>query len=220
MFASRRRGVPRRHLTATIRDIVEVLAILAAGIWGVYVFVYEQRIKPAEAPPQIVVTGSLQRGVAHDGLLPIRYSVTIRNTGQLPFYTIAMAYAATGIRNAPGGVSKDTEDGVPLVFERYAHPKITEPIYREVNLGSRSAKGSGGYDVDPGGEIPESGIFFVRTNEFDEVTLSVSVAFSKFDRVYPTRVLLNRRGDVLFASQSGDPSYDFYQVIVDRTTLR
>ncbi|MBV9262683.1 MAG: hypothetical protein JO324_00065, partial [Candidatus Eremiobacteraeota bacterium] len=40
-----------------IRIVVEIVAIVAAGIWALYTFVYEQRIKPlAEAPSFSIAT--------------------------------------------------------------------------------------------------------------------------------------------------------------------
>ena len=38
---------------ATIRHVVEAVAIVGAALWAFYVFVYQERIKPASAtPPQ------------------------------------------------------------------------------------------------------------------------------------------------------------------------
>ena len=36
---------------AIVRDVVEVIAIVAAGIWAFYVFAYENRIKPSISNP-------------------------------------------------------------------------------------------------------------------------------------------------------------------------
>jgi hypothetical protein len=38
------------HAVAIVRDVVEVVAIIAAGAWAFYIFAYENRIKPAMAP--------------------------------------------------------------------------------------------------------------------------------------------------------------------------
>lgn len=74
-----------RSTIATIRDIVEIVAIVAAGVWALYVFVYEQRIKPASEPPAILLTGSMQKVGQHNGLVQISYSATVRNIGLLTY---------------------------------------------------------------------------------------------------------------------------------------
>ena len=48
MFGRRERDEP----LATMRSVVEIVAIVAAGFWALYVFAYEQRSKPASEPPE------------------------------------------------------------------------------------------------------------------------------------------------------------------------
>jgi hypothetical protein len=54
LFGARRSRDP--HAFAVVRDIVEVVAIVAAGIWAFYVFAYENRIKPSLADPNVDVS--------------------------------------------------------------------------------------------------------------------------------------------------------------------
>jgi hypothetical protein len=50
----------RRHgAIRIVRDVVEIAAIVAAGLWAFYVFVYENRIKPSFLPPELAVTASI-----------------------------------------------------------------------------------------------------------------------------------------------------------------
>jgi hypothetical protein len=35
---------------ATLRHVVEVLALVAAGAWAFYTFIYQEKIKPANEP--------------------------------------------------------------------------------------------------------------------------------------------------------------------------
>ncbi len=45
---------PRHHSRLrAVRDLAEVIAIVAAGMWALYIFVYEQRIKPALQQPAV-----------------------------------------------------------------------------------------------------------------------------------------------------------------------
>jgi hypothetical protein len=54
-----RNRIHRHHISALVRDIVEVVAIIAAGIWALYTFVYAERVKPASEPPTVLLTGSM-----------------------------------------------------------------------------------------------------------------------------------------------------------------
>ena len=48
---------------------VQTLAIVLAGAWGVYTFVYEAKIAPGLAPPSVSVTSALERVGQRDGVV-------------------------------------------------------------------------------------------------------------------------------------------------------
>jgi hypothetical protein len=84
-----------------IRTTVEVVAIIAAGLWALYTFVYEQRIKPlSEAPsfslPTIVDQGSTVNGVAF-----LTIHKKLQNTGNVPVDIAAEALSVYGEVIAP-----------------------------------------------------------------------------------------------------------------------
>ena len=60
MFPHRDRN-GRDDRIAVVRDVVEVVAIVAAGIWAFYIFAYENSFKPSHAPPAINVKTTLQK---------------------------------------------------------------------------------------------------------------------------------------------------------------
>lgn len=77
MFGRRERNEP----LATLPDAVEIIAIVAAGLWALYVFAYEQRLKPASEPPSLRLTGSLHKLGTHNGLIQLAIKATISNNG-------------------------------------------------------------------------------------------------------------------------------------------
>ena len=198
---------------------MEIVAIVAAGIWAIYTFVYVERIKPSHDVPQVTMTGSLQRLGERNGLVAFRYSVDIRNTGHVRFTTIATAFTAVGVRYAPQGVRTPKNGLGDAPYERDAHEVFRTAIYRDMSLGNLAGGHGGKYQIDPGMTIPESGIFFVRRKDFDEVLLSASLASSKYERHFPTRVSVDSYGDVEFDSLNKDPDFNFLQEIVDRASL-
>jgi hypothetical protein len=223
MFASHSDSL-RHRVTATIRDIVEIVAIVAAGVWAIYTFIYVEHIKPAGETPRILVTGTLEREGERDGLVALRYNATIRNAGETPIYLLGTAFSGNGLRfttNSTPHVSTMDAGGSAL-FERDAHTRSSTPIYRTWQLSSYAGTSyHGGYELEPGEVLPLSDVFLVRGKDFDEVRLNATVAYTKIARVHPTNVHINSRdGRVFFTPASGaDPDFDYIEVTLARTML-
>jgi hypothetical protein len=216
-----RERIHRHHVSALVRDIVEVVAIIAAGIWALYTFVYVERIKPAGEPPSVVLTGSLHRLGERNGLVQMEYQATLRNTGQTRVNVIAVAFTVNGTKYAttrtPTTVSPYS--GTTEYF-RTGRVLFIRPVFRAVDL-TRFAKPEygGGYEIGPGEQIPYSGVFLVRRSEFDALTFDGSVADSKYDGTYPSKVNTTPAGAVYFTSTNGDAQYHSLQVTLDRATM-
>lgn len=73
-----------------IKSVVEVIAIIIAGVWAYEVFIYEEFVKPSIEPPIMVITSHVEL----NGVVADQYTVTIRttlkNTGKIK--TDLMAY--------------------------------------------------------------------------------------------------------------------------------
>lgn len=207
----------------TVRDLVEIAAILLAGIWAIYIFAYEQRIKPAYESPSLLVSGSLRKVGERNGLLQLGFRGTVRNAGHADVSIVALGFSANGIRY--------TTDGTPYfhhaspgltVFQRDARIASHISVYRQVELTRFVDKRyDGGITVSPGEEVPYSGIFLVKRAEFDAVTLFGSIAFTKsaVEGGYPTLVGSNWDGAAYFESANHDPNYYSLEVTLDQISL-
>jgi hypothetical protein len=208
---------------ATARDLVEIVAILAAGIWAIYVFAYEQRIKPAGEPPSILLFGSLHQLGAHDGLVQVGFKGDIRNTGHNDVAIVALGFVVNGLRYTTKGTPLENRVSAGLnLYQRDARIGSRTLVYREVELTRFVDKRyGGGFTLSPQGEVPYSGIFLVRSGEFDAIALYGSVAFTKIgiDGGYPTRITYTPNGAISFASQNDDPNYDSLEVTLDQIAL-
>lgn len=218
----RREHRARSHrAVALTRDIIEIVAILAAGAWAIYTFVYQQRIVPANEPPSVLFTGSLQRMAERNGMVQMEYHATLRNTGHTRVYVIAEGFTAIGERYTRAGTpvllhpfSGGTE------YDRSARVLSSATVYRTEELTRYvSAKYGSGYDIDPGEAIPYAGTFLVPQSEFDAVWITGSVAYAKVDSVYPTKVQYVANGVIVFASATHDPNFKNLEVTLDRATL-
>lgn len=84
---------------------VQSIAIVVAGLWGVYVFVFEEFAKPATAPINLSTEISVHRAgvrpVANSGeppLLAIELDVTATNPSTRTVYVLPNYWIATGLR--------------------------------------------------------------------------------------------------------------------------
>ncbi len=218
----RRERRARSHRAVAItRDIVEIVAILAAGAWAIYTFVYQQRIVPANEPPSVLLTGSLQRMAERNGMVQMEYHATLRNTGHTRVYVIAEGFTVVGERYS--------RKGTPVLlhpfpggkeYDRSARVVSSATVYRMEELTRyATAKSGSGYDIDPGEAIPYAGTFLVPQSDFDAVSITGSVAYTKVDRMYPTKVVYLPRGAIQFVSATNDNDFKNLEVTLDRATL-
>src|SRR4051812_43882744 len=90
---------PTRSFDAEhINTLVQTLAILGAGAWGVYTFIYEARIKPSLEPAAVSVMTHLVKAGERDNHIAIRSTVTRKNVGQAGVRVLGLVYNVIGIR--------------------------------------------------------------------------------------------------------------------------
>lgn len=80
------------------RIIVEIVAILAAGMWALYTFVYEQRIKPLSEPASFSVPTTVDQGATVNGVAFLTIHKRLDNTGNVPIDIAAEALSVYGER--------------------------------------------------------------------------------------------------------------------------
>src|SRR3954447_23597800 len=86
----------------TLNSAVQTLAIVLAGVWGVYTFIYEAKIAPGLAPPSMSVTSTLERVGQRGNLVAIRSTVTRTNVGQAEVRVLGLTYNVVGVRTRFG----------------------------------------------------------------------------------------------------------------------
>ena len=85
---------------ATLRHVVEVLALVAAGAWAFYTFIYQERIKPASEPAILDDTVTVTR-VGQDRTRDILdVSIHLHNGGKTEIEVAADGYNVYGDRYA------------------------------------------------------------------------------------------------------------------------
>ncbi|AWN49251.1 hypothetical protein DK419_25290 [Methylobacterium terrae] len=193
-------GPARRLDLDRVNTLVQTLAILGAGAWGVYTFVYEARIKPGLAPPTVSVTTGLARAGERDGHVAIRSTVTRRNVGETGVRVLGLAYTVTGIRarfgadaapsggpsaGGPSAGGRDAggrgPDGGTIFAGGYALDEPGTVILRQGKLFSGAADGAEPSDLNPGEAVSRDSIFYADAKAYDFVRFEVSLVYTKED---------------------------------------
>ncbi|HEY6450357.1 MAG TPA: hypothetical protein VIX60_06735 [Candidatus Cybelea sp.] len=219
MFGRHERNEP----LGTLRDAVEIVAIVAAGLWALYVFAYEQRFKPASEPPSLRLTGSLHKLGTHNGLVQLAIKATISNNGSTDATLIATGFTADGLRYASNSTpTVDRSINGLTMYQRDAHVASRTLIYRTVEMTRlASPKYSSSFTLQPGQELPYSAIFAIKAGEFDAVTLYASIAYSKRNVVgaFPMKAELTPTNAVYFAAANANSDYTSAEVTLDQISL-
>ncbi|MFY9719231.1 MAG: hypothetical protein WAK16_06245 [Candidatus Cybelea sp.] len=219
MFGRRERNEP----LGTLRDVVEIVAIVAAGLWALYVFAYEQRLKPASEPPSLRLTGSLYKLGTHNGLVQLAIKATISNNGSTDATLIATGFTADGVRYAPTSApTVDRSIEGLTIYQRDAHMTSRTLIFQTVEMTRlASPKSSTSFTLQPGQELPYSAIFAIKGGEFDAVALYGSIAYSKRNVVgaFPMKAKLTPTNAVYFTAVNPNSDYTAAEVTLDQISL-
>jgi hypothetical protein len=176
-----------RFDAAALSGWTQTLAIVAAGAWAVYTFIYEARIKPSLAPPAISVTTNLVKAGERGDRVAIRSTVTRTNVGQTEVRVLGLTYNVVGIKarfepEATGAASVDKPPPASTIEEARGYT-LSDPgavILRQGVLFAGATDGPAQpSDLNPGEAVSRDLIFYADRAAFDSVRVKVSFAFAK-----------------------------------------
>jgi hypothetical protein len=162
-----------------VRDVVEILALVLAGLWAFYVFVYENRIKPAYTDIQTEVDATLQKTSQRDGATGVLLKTSFRNTGSVDLYFVGYAVTVMGSKMTLS--PRPTND--PQIRDNL-HTYFTlskpVPVYGFGFITSLGDPKSGHrIELEPGGGVAQEHTFFIPTHRYDLLTVHVSACLAK-----------------------------------------
>ncbi len=177
VFSSSREGEPTR--LRIVRDVVEIVAITLAGIWAIYVFVYENRIKPMVAPPDVVFSAQMERAGTHDGFAVVRVLTHVKNVGTVPAQFLGYSWTILGSRFEPRAQTprKSPQEQVLQPFYSFSKPVV---VYRDAFL-TRAADPSLKSDLrlGPGESADEDTVAYAPLAKFDHLSLKIVALYVK-----------------------------------------
>ncbi|MBD5635777.1 MAG: hypothetical protein IAI49_15015 [Candidatus Eremiobacteraeota bacterium] len=166
----------------SVRDVVEIVAIVAAGAWAFYTFVYENQIKPAYSKPEVELVSTLTMLGERNGLVAVQSHVVVKNVGTTYVWLYGFAETVLG-----STVRARRADSVrPLAA--HATDLELEPewtagkLYPVYSLGLLTALADPGataqFNFSPGQSIPFDRVFYVAARRFDELRTHLNVRYS------------------------------------------
>jgi hypothetical protein len=206
----------RSHTIAIARDVVEILAILAAGVWAFYVFAYENRIKPSLGNPQVEFSTTMTKVAERNGTIAVSLDTEMRNVGQVPAHFIGYAIWVFGVkatrlpqprraRGSPGTLS------LPDAFYREGHRTAIYGFGYVTSLGDPAT--SADLLLDPGDVNRSQDVILVPAGKFDILEAYIHARYTKYDnKVVPTKLALDRFGYPRFVGDHAN-NWDFDNVV-------
>ena len=164
------------------KNFIEIIAILCAGAWAIYVFIYQEHIAPANALPrasidsQIVSLGKIQGGNA------IKLKTALRNNGKVRVHLIGYWFNVIGLKINKNAELSDNEF-TDMLKKEFIPNKYQIRVRREFEIIDRDIIDSGTF-VDDSWLLDQSDIIeqersiFV-SDQYDMVVINVYANIAK-----------------------------------------
>jgi hypothetical protein len=179
---------------ATVRHIVEAIAIVCAGIWAFYTFVYQERIKPAGEPAALNLGVSFLT-LSHSPKRDlVKLVIDLHNVGKTEFDLAADGYNVMGERFASRQVPRTDEHG-PRYERRTDQPIVSRHLVAAfVELRARAIGGRKGIHiiVEPGATETMAYVIAIPPNAYDLLHAKAMAIPVKTDSTQPIPVKVTR----------------------------
>jgi hypothetical protein len=182
------RGSGRGFGIERAASLTQTLAILAAGAWAVYTFIYEARIKPSLESPAVSVATALVRAGEHGDRVAIRSTVTRTNVGRTGVRILGLAYNVVGVRAAFGpDPGRETAFAHSLAASAqvgaardYALSEPGSVILRQGTLFAGATDlPTAPSDLNPEEAVSRDLVVYADRSQFDFVRFEVSLAYER-----------------------------------------
>ncbi|HTX58346.1 MAG TPA: hypothetical protein VMH02_01630 [Verrucomicrobiae bacterium] len=172
------------------------MAILLAGLWALYVFVYDNHIRPSLAAPTPSFTVAMRHAGNDGGLAVIRLDETIRNPGPAEVNFLGYSITVIGSKIAPLASPRLVESGaLESELAGYGGYSEREPVYRNAFVTAQGAPKSGeGLLVEPGQTTTIGKEFYVPRRRFDHLTAWLVAVYTRSEGEIPTTLTIEPSG--------------------------
>lgn len=161
------------------RHLVEIVAFAVAAVWAVYVFVYQERIKPAHAVPRIEFDTSVAHAEVGAGNEFVKVFVRVQNL------TDVQAGMEGLIINVYGQKTLARSDPRHEIPANSANSVVE--YYRTLNMSKAqllrafAGRWEKGFPIPPKGAVNFPVTMVVRKGQFDTVRVQMEAIYARFD---------------------------------------
>ena len=162
---------------AALRHVVEAVAILAAGVWAFYTFIYQEKIKPAGEPAAVNLSVTVS-SLGHDRDRDyIRLAYVIRNTGKTEIDIAADVYNVWGERYGPQSVVRRRAQPALLSYDANVPIVSRRLIASRAELRARAVGGNSDMHmiIEPDASETVIKVFAVPRRAYDLIHTQVFV---------------------------------------------
>jgi|APCry1669191860_1035381.scaffolds.fasta_scaffold00755_3 hypothetical protein len=180
----------QRWGSSEVLNLIQAFAILLAGCWAVYTFIYQQQIQPALEPPALTVDCRLEKVGTQGNITAIKATITRKNVGQQGIRILGLAHNLRAVKqNLKSATVPDTPieplhtDIASFLSNRYIGPPLRdEVVARGASLfhGGTDLEASVS-ELNAGESLSRDLLFFVDHQEFDSVRIKIQLIYQKMD---------------------------------------
>jgi len=170
---------------STARHVTEVVAIVAAGLWALYVFVYQERIKPSLEPPSVELTATFDRGSVVRGVRVAQLHIRVLNTGHVNsdiYGESVTVYGSRFARPARRVIDPTPADPGHAEDDRTVATTPPEAVYAYGRLRDAAIGGRSGWHIvlTPGEHFEFQVPIAVRDGRYDQLGAQVTAIFGRY----------------------------------------
>ncbi|HTX59813.1 MAG TPA: hypothetical protein VMH02_09035 [Verrucomicrobiae bacterium] len=176
---------------------VEIVAIVLAGAWAFYQFIYEDKIKPFMQTPSLTVTTTLEKLGTRRGWQAVRATCTVLNDSKIRVSILARTDTLVGssVVASPLRGGFVLKDGTWNVNRSYhlSKPAFLQSHSMFFSGDARSANRR--LWLEPGDTFTQTNVYFVPIAKYDVLRYDVNFQYTKYDVVPPFAQFTAPSGD-------------------------
>jgi len=196
----------RTFSAETLNSVVQTVAIIGAGLWAIYTFVYQAKIVPDLAPPTLSVTSTLEKAGTKGSQVAVRSTVSRSNVGQTGVRLLGLTYNAIGIKVQFAARTAPQREFAPDLAHTntvsaaryYDDQRQREVIFRYGTLfEGATALPSSPSALNPGETVAREMMVYADRERFDAIRFQVRLWYSKeSDPPIPLALVIDENGQL------------------------
>ena len=170
-----------------VNAITQTVALIGAGLWGVYTFIYQQNIAPGLATPSVSLSSHIEKSGKVNDHIAIRLSLTRANHGQNDVRILGLTYNAIGIKEnflKEGEVNPDFSIKDPssdrLRSSRFlGTPAREEVFFKEAVLFPGNQGEAAVALLAQNESVTRDIVFYADRSKYDRIRVKISILYQK-----------------------------------------